>query len=627
MRRLAYLALLATLFLLVALCIRTESAVDLGLHIKAGETIVLEKHRIYEDPFTFTASPHKYIDLSWIFQIIVYFLWCKSGILGIALLKLFVVLAAFWLLFKSSTLSQKNLMILFPLFLLSIFICESRFYARPELFTFFFISATLYVFYRYKKESGRSLWPLVLINFLWVNIHGFFVLGWGILFCFLAGELIEGRKPSKHVMTAAALSIAVCFLNPYGYEGVAHPFSMLKGLGGSIYSGVITELIPPFSGPVEGWMTLSSPIFLYACLIAVSLIAILLNIGRQSFFNIFIYLLFLTISLKAKRNVPFFCFAVVPMTAWNLEEIWARIPRSKYLRLLGLCALTGVLLFVAVTICEVVSGYYYVKERRPENFGIGMGSDMPVKAVEFVNSQGLIGNVFNHFNYGGYLLWRLSPGQKVFIDGRTEVMGESLYEYYYRSMASGPFWEECVNKYRINWVIAPCSEIRFLQMLYKSPDWALVYLDGTTAVFVKDAEENREILKKKLPLEQPYQAGAQLKESAFRSFDLYWAPENSIRRFFKGRFSSQRFPIEYIHKGNVLSSFGYFDRAEELYLESLLNSPQYYESLFNLGINYFLKGRYRDSIHCFMGVLTANPDHRMAQEWLARCGPYSLLKQ
>lgn len=618
-KKITFLALFLVFFLLFLLCIRAENAVDFGLHIKAGEKIIFEKHRIYEDPFTFTLPSHKYIDLSWLFQVIIYSLWQKTGMLGIVLLRCLLVLATFWVLFRTSSIFRHNLSIILLLILIVVFICEGRFYTRPELFTFLFLNLTLYILYKYKSGSRRLIPLLVIINIFWANIHGFFILGWIILICFLVSELIEKRKVAKNLLLCTVFSIVVCFLNPYTYEGIIYPFALFRDLRGSIYQTAITELLPPFSGPVENWLIFFSPIFLYACLIGISSISILLNLEKQSFFNISIYILFLIISLAVRRNVPFFCFIAVPMTVWNLSQIGEGLPRLKYAKGFEVSLLIGALLFVTIITCEVFTNYYYIKDRRKENFGIGISRSLPTKAVEFAKSQKLKGNVFNHFDFGGHLLLYLFPEHKVFIDGRTEVMGEEHFRYYRQSMQTQYSWDDCVNKYQINWVIIPCEETEFLNSLYRSLDWRLVHFDEVAVIFVKNTSENGEVLKNEILFEENYPISGELKKKAFQSFQLYEASTNPMKRFVNHHFSAQQFPSEYIRKGNVLASLGYFNQAEELYLKALLENPEYYESLLNLGNVYLFTERYQDAIRCYSIALEMNPRERWAREWIKKC--------
>src|SRR5204863_910025 len=50
-------------------------------------------------------------------------------------------------------------------------------------------------------------------------------------------------------------------------------------------------------------------------------------------------------------------------------------------------------------------------------------STYPVAAIQFIEQRGYAGPLYNHFNWGGYLIWKL-PRLKVSMDGRTNLYGE-----------------------------------------------------------------------------------------------------------------------------------------------------------------------------------------------------------
>ena len=49
----------------------------------------------------------------------------------------------------------------------------------------------------------------------------------------------------------------------------------------------------------------------------------------------------------------------------------------------------------------------------------------PAGAADFLLAHHVAGPIFNTYEYGGYLIWRLWPEQRVFIDGRS--LSESLF--------------------------------------------------------------------------------------------------------------------------------------------------------------------------------------------------------
>src|SRR5262249_5001072 len=54
----------------------------------------------------------------------------------------------------------------------------------------------------------------------------------------------------------------------------------------------------------------------------------------------------------------------------------------------------------------------------------------PVGAMDFIQQQGLQGNIFHPQIYGDYLIWRLWPQQRTFIDGRVHLFDDSVIRDY-----------------------------------------------------------------------------------------------------------------------------------------------------------------------------------------------------
>ncbi len=47
--------------------------------------------------------------------------------------------------------------------------------------------------------------------------------------------------------------------------------------------------------------------------------------------------------------------------------------------------------------------------------------EIPVRAVKFMKSHGLEGNVLAQYGWGQYVIWHGAPGMKVFIDSRYDL--------------------------------------------------------------------------------------------------------------------------------------------------------------------------------------------------------------
>jgi hypothetical protein len=106
-----------------------------------------------------------------------------------------------------------------------------------------------------------------------------------------------------------------------------------------------------------------------------------------------------------------------------------------------------------------------------------------VNAVNFIRANGIEGNMFNQFNWGGYLLYRLWPEQMVFIDGQTDFYGEALSREYVQVESLQPGWENVLSKYNVSWVVTQ-NDQPFENALLED-GWDVLYEDNTAVILRK----------------------------------------------------------------------------------------------------------------------------------------------
>jgi hypothetical protein len=105
----------------------------------------------------------------------------------------------------------------------------------------------------------------------------------------------------------------------------------------------------------------------------------------------------------------------------------------------------------------------------------------PVLAVDWLQAHPQDGNMFNNFIWGGYLLYRLWPEERVFIDGQTDFYGEALTREYVQVMSVENGWQEILEKYDVSWVIVQ-SDKPLVPALQEELDWEVIYSDQTAAI-------------------------------------------------------------------------------------------------------------------------------------------------
>ena len=89
--------------------------------------------------------------------------------------------------------------------------------------------------------------------------------------------------------------------------------------------------------------------------------------------------------------------------------------------------------------------------------------------------------MFNLYEWGGYLIDRLYPDERVFIDGRADLHGDLVPEY--QDIARGKGWQEAFERYGIDVALIP-PQFPLVDAL-KSAGWRVGYEDADQVVLVK----------------------------------------------------------------------------------------------------------------------------------------------
>ena len=105
--------------------------------------------------------------------------------------------------------------------------------------------------------------------------------------------------------------------------------------------------------------------------------------------------------------------------------------------------------------------------------------------------------MFNTYEYGGYLIWRLWPAERTFIDGRA--LSESVFQDYARILYNHdasdglPSGEDLLNRYGVQVIVMNTFEYASGPVYLLAPAladpaqtaWKLVYNDPQALVFMR----------------------------------------------------------------------------------------------------------------------------------------------
>jgi hypothetical protein len=100
--------------------------------------------------------------------------------------------------------------------------------------------------------------------------------------------------------------------------------------------------------------------------------------------------------------------------------------------------------------------------------------------------------IFTSDLWGGYLIYRLYPKAKVFIDGRSDFYG-TPFELKYLDMVAGKYdWDQNLDKYGAQTVLLP-ADLALASALKENPRWRVVYDDKTAIIFRLAAGQSRQV--------------------------------------------------------------------------------------------------------------------------------------
>lgn len=601
--------------------LRQASNPDVGFHLTAGNHILDGKGWPETDPFTFTVNDHAYIDTSWGFQVVLSLAERAFGAPGMVLLATALVVALFVLLVLTTRLVPCNRHLLALLLLIGALAAEPRFEVRPEIWSYVLLALVLFLLQRRAEGLPSPLWMLPPIFLVWVNSHSLFVLGWGALFCFVVGSWRRRRRGlDLQLLGWAAGSVAVAVVNPYGWRGMAFPFTLITRMQEqNVFSRNIGEFGSPLRYALSDQLTFYLPSIV--CFFTLALL-VLLSLGRlwrqRRYSCLLLCLTFLPLSLTMVRNVPLLVVVCLPCVVWALP-VDSAIGRLKIhggtRRRLGHVVAAALVLLTGTLALRVVNDAYYISGRRLERFGLGWnGLGLPVDAAAHASAVGLDGRVLNHLNFGGYLMWALR--EPVFIDGRLEVMGEAFYDEYRRALDSKAGLEGVSARYGIRWIVFP-YRLRpdLLRGLSGDRDWKLVYVDALAVIFSRAAGAP--------PVHDSVRAMAQ---GATAPPDLSLLPglngnprTAGLGRWLSGLSKRQTYPTDAFNLGVFHYSRADPARAAREFARAIeQSSGAYYEIYNNLGSSLLALGRYAEARECFRVVLRDLPLYRRERRRLVR---------
>ncbi len=481
-----------------AMAARIPTDTDSWWHLQAGRWIVENQAIPTTDPFSHTRLGERWIDHGWLAQAVIFLFWDWLGYAGLVLLLASLVTIAFY--FAWLQCRDANLWLQAFILVVAAVASGIIWAVRPQMVSFLLTSVVAYILYRYKHNGRYIVWLLPIIMLAWVNIHGGFAIGFILMVAYLFGEtanwiIHRGQSaavsPERDELKAMelrqigllALVMVICFLllplNPNGIEMWSYPFR-------TVNIGILQDFIVEWQSPNFHEVYLHPFIWL--------LLAALTSFGlagrRADFTDLTLVALLAYMSLMAVRNVPLFALITAPviaryatfaLTRWlGLQKAGAQ----KWSQRKPALVVNWVLLLV-VLLLALVRASEPVTVAANEEF---QAEELPKGAVDYLLAERPLGPIFNDYNWGGYLIWRV-PEYPVYVDGRTDLYDdEFLTDYLHIDMAHEA-WQETLDKDGVNLaVISVYSPLA--KAMTAAENWQILYQDDMALIFSRSSSDN-----------------------------------------------------------------------------------------------------------------------------------------
>lgn len=495
---------------------------DLGWHLRSGQDLIQQKTIPRFDLYSYTMPDWERESHEWLTNGVIYLIYAKWGLFVLSIIFALITTVAFFLISRLTKAKiEYSLLAVLLASLGSLPITG----IRVQMLTLLGLATLLFILFRFRQDqTKKTIYLLPLLFFVWVNLHGGFSLGIFVLglFLFFEGikilffwfrkkyqlkkQLLESqfftnkRKLIKNKLTGiinflkrklsdnelikesltpqswlklayiSFFSFAATFINPYGYKVYSLIITVIQDKYGRARIG---EWQPFSARSPTGWEFL-----MYLLLLT---ILILIYFKKIDLTLLGLGIVFTFLAFSSWRNMPVLIIMTIPLWVYIVKNatdpVLPKLLKKKFVLSL-------------FSVAVLIIGYQQISTAWAISYNpdlLAKTGGYPKGAVEYIkaNPEKFQGNMYNEYNWGGYLIWQL-PEHKVFIDGRMPHLkiGDRHIFKDFNDLQELRNPREIIEKYHIDWALIYNN--RLLGSYLPSEGFKKVYEDDLSAIFKKE---------------------------------------------------------------------------------------------------------------------------------------------
>jgi hypothetical protein len=452
-----------SLLLVFIMASRTPIDSDLWWHLRVGEDTVLQKQIILADNLSYTKFGEHWVNHSWLFRVMVYELFRSGG---------YLYLGGFVAILAALTFGIIYLQMSGPGFIRTAVIViaaittSAVWSPRPQLFSLLFLCLTGIIVDQYKTQRFKHLWIMLPLFILWSNLHGGFVIGLYYLGAVIVGyilNLLLGREHNVFLAKKQLLRLSIwTFLSAFAV--------MINPNGAAMWT-IQFQTVDVSQNLISEW---ASPDFhdllqqSYLWLFLGTFLLIGLSGRRPDITDIIPLIAFAFLGFWVRRNLGAAALVTAPIFTRQIDKFIKEISTEELVNNLLFKkvgafvnrvnqksftpAISKMINLIIVASLTCVAGIKLYLVTWPPFVENRLSQIFPVGAVDWIKQKHPNGQIFNDYNWGGYLTYHLQD-YPVYIDGRADLYGNEIMNEYMQIVQARGDWQRILDSWGVNLIL------------------------------------------------------------------------------------------------------------------------------------------------------------------------------
>jgi hypothetical protein len=434
---------------------------DLWWHLANARLLCTTHHFIRVDSYSFTVQGERWTNPEWLSEVPYWFGYLLHGLTGVHLVALIAFCANLLFVYFRCNSKSSHAGAAFWVALLSFFMMAINGGARTIVIAYLAMNVEMVILESVETGKTGRLWLLPILFCVWINLHGSWIIGLGLLALYILSGLFTlkigafeqtafSAADRNRLILVFFISVAALMVNPYGWRLIWNPFDML--LNQKLMLAIMEEWQPLNMGTTTGKAA--------ALFVGLMIVANCLRGRKWRLYELAFTFFAWYVAFAHQRFVFLACLITAPWLAADLARGFFAIPSNKTIPALNA-------LFVAGAVCTLI--YLFPSETKLQR---DLNATYPFQSIARIQPSW---RTFNDYSLGGMMDFN---GKPTFVDSRDDIFEHQGILKKYLDIEALHDSLSLLGKSRIDHVlIHENSSLSFV--LERSSDWRTEMREGS----------------------------------------------------------------------------------------------------------------------------------------------------